>query len=447
MAYLMRQKYTVHVDARTGAAVPKNTPGAVPTTRESRKWYACGVPGLGRRVPLSADRRRAERMLGKLVEDAELGRVGIAPRADAGRSLDELLVEYEATALAGAGPKHRAAVVGDVRKVLAACRLDSLADLRAPGLAGRVEQFVRGLTTGADPLAGASAAYVGKHARQFTRWLVLKKELLHRDPLAGMALPSQETTTRRRALAADELARLIEAAEASPKPFRTLAGPDRAVLYLVGVATGYRSGELARLTPAHFDLDAEVPIARLPGKATKNRKAAEQPIPPAVVARLRRYLAGRPADRRVWPGSWPDRAAEMLRADLAAAGLPDVVNDEEAVFHSLRHSYTTLLGAVATVKTVQELARHSTPVLTLARYTHSGMAERAEAVGRLPLPGSDVAAGPFAHLSRADLERTAEALLAAALATFLTPPLTQDVEAAGDSVGRAGTRKGRRPAA
>lgn len=447
MAYLKKQQYTVHVDERTGATVPKGTPGAVPTTRESRKWYACGVPGLGRRVPLSADKRRAERMLAKLVEDAELGRVNIAPRVDAGRPLEQLLTEYEKTALADASPKHRQTVVGHVRQVLAGSRLESLADLRAPGLANRVEQYVRSLTTGADPLTGATAAYVGKHARQFTRWLVLKKELLHRDPLAGMALPSQETTTRRRALAAVELARLIEAADSSPKPFRGLAGPDRAILYLTAVATGYRSGELARLTPSHLDLDAEVPVARLPGKATKNKKAAEQPIPPAVVARLRPYLAGRPADRPIWPGSWPDRAADMLRADLAAAGLPDVVNDEEAAFHSLRHSYTTLLAAVASVKTVQELARHSTPVLTLARYTHSGMGEKAEAVGRLPLPGADVAAGPFAHLSRADLERTAEALLVAGLAAGSYPVLTQGREPAGDSGGRAGTRRGRKSAA
>jgi integrase len=262
-----------------------------------------------------------------------------------------------------------------------------------------------------------------------------------------MDLPSQETTHRRRTLSPAELVALVDAAAASPKAFRTLAGHDRSVLYLVAVATGNRVRELARLTPGHFDLDAEVPVARLGAKGTKNRKAAEQPLPPAVVARLRPYLAGRHADRPVWPGSWPDRSADMLRADLASVGLQDVVNDEEAAFHSLRQSYTTLLGQVASVKTVQELARHSTPVLTIGRYSHSGMPEKAEAVARLPLPGADVAADPFAAVGRAELERTAELLLVLVLAgPLFTPLLTPNRETAGDGRRPAGTKKGRMPA-
>jgi len=83
-------------------------------------------------------------------------------------------------------------------------------------------------------------------------------------------------------------------------------------------------------------------------------------------------MVGRAADRPVWPGSWWERAADMMRVDLAAAGVPEVVNDEEGVFHSLRHSYTSLLAEFAPVKVTQELSRHSTPVLTLGRYSHAG---------------------------------------------------------------------------
>lgn len=444
MAFLFKVKVTAYVDERTGRRVPKGTPGAVRTARESRKWYGGGIQGLGKRVPLSADRRTAERMLAKLVERAELGGVGVPVGVAGGTPLEPLVKEFGEAVGRKSCAKHTRIVLRHVRQVLVGCGLSTLADLRAPGVAARVEKFVKGLTAGPDAVTGATAAYTGKHARQFTRWLWRKREALDRDPLAGLDLPSQETTAPRRPLSAAELAALVTAAENSPKPFRTVAGPDRAVLYLTAVATGYRSGELAKLTPARFDLDAEVPVARLPGKATKNKKDAEQPIPPAVAARLRTYLAGRPVDRPVWPGSWPDRAADMLRADLAAAGLPDVAGEGEAVFHSLRHSYTTMLVGVAPPQVTQQLARHSTPMLTIGRYSHANLAERAEAVGRLPLPGADVASGPFAHLPRAELERTAEYLLMVAVSASLFAPLFAPTrEPAGDSLGRTETDVGR----
>src|SRR5262249_36475622 len=47
-----------------------------------------------------------------------------------------------------------------------------------------------------------------------------------------------------------------------------------------------------------------------------------QPLRPDMAALLRSYLKGRPRNRLVWPGTWKDRAAEMLRIDLAAAGIP-----------------------------------------------------------------------------------------------------------------------------
>ncbi|HJZ53720.1 MAG TPA: hypothetical protein VKE74_02110, partial [Gemmataceae bacterium] len=101
------------------------------------------------------------------------------------------------------------------------------------------------------------------------------------------------------------------------------------------------------------------------------------------------------------------------------------------LFHSLRHTYTSLLARSAPVKVTQELARHSTPVLTLGRYTHTTLSEKAEAVAALPLPGSATTAGPFAGMGRAELEATAEALLVALL---LAPRLAPDRETAADGM-------------
>jgi len=47
--------------------------------------------------------------------------------------------------------------------------LKTLSDLKSPGVADRAEQFVKSLATAKGGLTGATAAYVGKHARQFTR--------------------------------------------------------------------------------------------------------------------------------------------------------------------------------------------------------------------------------------------------------------------------------------
>jgi hypothetical protein len=81
-------------------------------------------------------------------------------------------------------------------------------------------------------------------------------------------------------------------------------------------------------------------------------------------------------------------AADMLRIDLEAAGILDVVDGPDgplhADFHSLRHSYLTLGGrAGIDLRTLQEPAGHSRPVLT-ARYSHRRLHDLDGAVERLP---------------------------------------------------------------
>jgi integrase len=404
-------------------------------------WYGAGVPGQGKkRFPLATDKNVAKKMLADLVEKSERGIAHMPDKEEAGQALEPLVVEFEATIGRKAGQQHTKMVILDVRRVLAGCKLTTLAHLRSKDLTTRVEAFVWSRMEGKDGVGPATAAYAGKHARSFTRWLWQKRKLLDFDPLAGMDIPSQETQNPRRALSPEEIETLIKTTEGSAHSFRYLTGPERALIYLVAVATGYRAGELAKLTPAHFDLNADVPVARLKGKDTKNKKPAEQPIPPTVVARLQKHLKGRPVDKPVWPGTWSKRSAIMFKEDMAAAGIPLVVDGEEALFHSLRHSCTSLLARSATVKVTQELSRHSTPILTLGRYSHTTLKEKADAVAGLPLPGTVPAGGPFAQLTRSELEATAEALLTSVLAALsLTPRLTPNSGTVGDFPGQMGT--------
>src|SRR5439155_416709 len=101
-------------------------------------------------------------------------------------------------------------------------------------------------------------------------------------------------------------------------------------------------------------------------------------------------LAGKPAGEPVWPGKWAKSraAAVMLRKVLEAAGIPYVVDGPDgplfADFHALRHSYLTIGGQSGIdLRTLQELAGHSTPTLT-ARYMHPRLHDLAGAVDRLP---------------------------------------------------------------
>ena len=169
-----------------------------------------------------------------------------------------------------------------------------------------------------------------------------------------------------------------------------MTGPDRAALYAVACVTGFRASELAELCPSSFDLAGTPPTATLPATATKNDRTATQPLPLNLVETLRDYLAGKPADERVWPGTWHADAAEMLRIDLDAAAIPYVTEGPDgplyADFHGFgRHGYVAMLDqSGATLKEAMQLARHSDPKLTAARYGRMQIHDLGEAVNRLP---------------------------------------------------------------
>jgi integrase len=223
--------------------------------------------------------------------------------------------------------------------------------------------------------------------KSFCKWLVAKKRTGH-DRMAGLAKVNAEADRRheRRALLLDEIRSLLDTTHAGASAVEGLAGRDRALLYAVAMASGFRASELRSMHPASFDLDADPPTATVKAAYSKNRRESVQPLPPDLAAALRTYLEGRPARQPVWPGDWHLNAAEMLRHDLALAGIPCRDDAGRVVdFHALRHSYITLLSkAGVSPKVAQELARHSTIDLTMNVYTHVNMHDLAGAVAGLP---------------------------------------------------------------
>ena len=143
----------------------------------------------------------------------------------------------------GGDPKH----VGQTR--LYATRILDLASVRC------VSELTPSAVMGALARLRAqrlSARTLNAHLmaiKQFSRWLQRDGRCLD-NPLAGLARLPESTDRRaiRRPLEAHEARRLIEATRSSPS-WRGMAGPDRAMLYLIGAVTGFRRGELASLRP------------------------------------------------------------------------------------------------------------------------------------------------------------------------------------------------------
>ncbi len=442
-------------DRRGRPALYPVTPDGRHYKRPAGKWHAWvpGPNGGRKRVALSANKDAAAAMLARLLADAEAGRCGLPSPGRAAASISTHLDDWRASLEANARtPAYVAAKVDRVRGVFDACGWVRPADLRAD----RLETFLAGLRAdgpaaaalpagrewftpaeAARLLGGVTLSAVSKRVkrhglaaggngkgrrlpratvaalladggrgraagtsndylqavRQFARWLVANGRLA-RDPFAALKPLNARLDCRRRRgeLLPDERGRLLAAAEAA-EPFRGLDGGDRVMLYRVALATGFRARELAALTPADFALAGPSPAARLAAGFTKNRHAAEQPLPPGVAADLAAYLAGRPAGHPVWPGKWAARSADMIRADLIAAGVPVEVpgpdGPEVRDFHALRCCYISdVIRAGADLKEAMTLARHSDPKLTAGRYARTRPAALAAVAARLPDPAS-----------------------------------------------------------
>lgn len=414
MAFLIRPRIVTYATP-DGRKCDKGSPGGVVVRTHAAKWYGQGIPGLPRkkRVPLCTGKAAAQRMLDDLVRRAERGQVGIPEDA----AIEPLIVEWGVVVARKASEKHVAESTRHVRAVFAAAKIRSLADLRSRGVVSKIETVVFGLI--ADGNSPRTAAKYGKACKGFTRWLWRKKGHFESDPLAGVSLPNQAPEQPRRDLTPAELATLLDTAAESLWIYRGLAGTDRAILYLTAAATGLRKLELSRLTPASF-VFGDLPRVTLPAPATKNKRAADQPLPPAVANRIAVYLQGRPAKKAVWPGTWVDHSAEMLGHDLAEAGIPVKTSEGRAVFHSLRHSFVSMLAQFAPISVVRDLARHES-ISTTNIYAHAGADQKRAAVDALPLPGQ-MPLTPLSHLSRSDLEGLV-AGLAGLLAISFVPRL------------------------
>lgn len=260
-----------------------------------------------------------------------------------------------------------------LRNIVKGCRFRQWSDITP----ARIENYLGGLPIVATTHVGYIVAI--KH---FCKWC-RRNGLVNNDPLADLGRPTAASKDTRRPLAASEVRPLLEAT--LERRCRSLAGPDRAALYVVGLVTGFRRKELSFLTPASFDLDRAV--VRLDGAHTKDHRDAVQPIPISLLDGLRAYLTGKDPKVRLWH-PLTDHAADMIRTDAKAAGL--TIEDQEGrklCFHSLRHSLRSWLVRAKVVEAViDDILRHKPPTGSTGRryYTHLDDADRRAAIESLP---------------------------------------------------------------
>ena len=162
-------------------------------------------------------------------------------------------------------------------------------------------------------------------------------------------------------------------------------------MYRVALGTGFRVAEIRSLTLQSFSFAGKYPTITVEAAYSKNRTRREQPIAGKLATDLEVFIAGRDPERPVFKPN-ADKTADMLRADLARAG----INAEDSAgnrvdFHALRHTYITL-GAKAGIapKILMDLARHSDINLTMKVYSHTVVADRAKALEAIPdITGND----------------------------------------------------------
>jgi integrase len=429
-----------------GRRVTKSTPGAVRSVSRSKVWYGRYTDGNGQRqqVRLSESKEIARRMLAKLAGDAQLAGVGIGdPFAQhRARPLSEHLDDFgRYLAAKGNVPAHVKKTVAQCRAVLDGCGFSGQDDLQpsavveflaglreekgVPALAqdwfdvnevaalcGITPDSVRRLTR-RGMLRGEGKGKKQRYRREdvaellghrgrgigietsnhylvavksFTKWMVRDRRAAF-DPLTHLSGLNADLDKRhqRRPLSAAEFGRFLEATAAG-KPFRGLTGPDRIVLYCVAARTGLRASELGSLSPASFGLDSDPPTVTVQAGYSKHRRKDILPLRSDVAELVRGFVKDKASESPLWPGTWTEAGAEMVRGDLETAGIPYADAQGRVLdFHGLRHTFLTHLAESGVhPKVAQVLARHSTITLTLDRYTHLDVMDVAGDLDKLP---------------------------------------------------------------
>ncbi len=388
-------------DSQTGKKMPVLDASGNPILLP--KWRAIIITHRGIRKTFTFTKNRAQsQKQADLLEAREKEiRLGLRPvptmsEAAARRPIDDIFGEYLAwgDTQGGRGGRPWSPQNSKKRRYYLAwwkdrLKLKTLSDLydRLPD----AEKAIRSLTGGKSTRAGKTLAAYKEGLNVFCHWCEERK-YISENPFDGMGNFDISPKTPRRAMTLEEILTLLETCP-----------PHRRLLYETAFASGFRAGELRCLTLDH--IDREACGLRLSAEEDKGRKSRFQPITRDLLDRLvafgesgeakQRYAAMRrkaglddddkiPTNPLLYIPSQPARA---IQDDLTKAGIPVTTKEGKLDFHACRTAYVNLvIAAGADVKTAQELARHSTPHLTMniyGRVADFRLTRVAEAVGQM----------------------------------------------------------------
>jgi len=311
-------------------------------------------------------------------------------RAEGGKLLSVHLEDWKKSLLAnGCDVRHAKLKYKRAQRVFVKCGFKTWAGVSASRLQHEISilkkevyRNIKGevIAVETEPATVKTKNYYLQACQQFCRWAVMDGRIVT-NPLLHLKQAKAESE-KRAAIEPVELSRLLEATEASPKRFR-ISGHERALLYRFAAQSGLRANEIRCLTIASFDFDKQ--LVTLTGKYTKNGRDTTLPLRKDIVAMLKDLLANKLPHIAAFKLPSKYNMADMLRADLAAAQIEIDPERGQVCFHSLRHSFGTMLAASGVhPKTAQTLMRHSDINLTMSRYTHTLRGQEATAIESLP---------------------------------------------------------------
>ncbi len=357
--------------------------------KQSQKYYTrlTDADGIKRTIPLFRDKTASQQRAAQLQKEIELAKAGVVDRYKEYRKrpLREHLQDFEKSLLAkGNTKKHALQTVQRVKAVIEGCKFAAWNDIQP----SKVQNYIASLRDSRNGSSAATCNYYLKCTKQFCRWMIQDRRASE-SPLehlkCKMVRKVVDEEHPRRALEIDELRRLLKVTKEGPKRFG-MTGYERYLLYRLTAETGLRAKELRSLRVSSFDFDNL--IVCVSGEYTKNKREAVQQLRRETAEGLKEFFSDKLPTVKAFGGSskqLTDKTANMLKADLADADIPYVVDGLYFDFHALRHQTGTLLAAGGVhPKVAQSIMRHSDINMTLSRYTHTLTGQEAKAVEAMP---------------------------------------------------------------
>ncbi len=192
----------------------------------------------------------------------------------------------------------------------------------------------------------------------------------------------------RRSMTITEISQLLDTTITSTR-HHSLTGRERCLVYRIALSAGLRYNEIRLLQRNDFNLNDVTPFVIIQAANSKNKKESTLPLQQELATDIKEYFHENLAlpNSPAFSGMNIGRGAQMIKQDFDAAGIEWQEDDNGEIldFHSLRHTFGTMLAKAKThPKTAQELMRHSDINLTMGLYTHTLLVDKAEATALLP---------------------------------------------------------------